>query len=252
MTTDEIVEKLRKRAAYLRKCFHENPASMVCLADELDRQADEIEREDCPVEQTRVQPRVLVPGDDEGLCGEVIGQYQIGSVGREYQFLCALKAGHRGFHQILFTRQVKAGPVEQTEGRYKRWKERIDLAFTAGMLGMQHESLMGGRKLSAHEFITSLRVAMREAETEFMNTREAGPVEQAKCAYGGPFPGFDGEREHRGMLVEFRYRNEGKAVPTTKRSTDGKRFNVCANHIHLYAADPLFEVAPRTDSAEPK
>jgi hypothetical protein len=44
-----IVEKLRKRAAYLRKCFHENPSSMVCLADELDRQAEEIE--DCTVEQ---------------------------------------------------------------------------------------------------------------------------------------------------------------------------------------------------------
>lgn len=41
-----IVEKLRKRAAYLRKCFQDKPVSMACLADELDRQADEIER-DC-------------------------------------------------------------------------------------------------------------------------------------------------------------------------------------------------------------
>jgi hypothetical protein len=46
-----IVEKLRKRAAYLRKCFHENPSSMACLADELDRQAEEIE--DCTVGQTK-------------------------------------------------------------------------------------------------------------------------------------------------------------------------------------------------------
>jgi hypothetical protein len=40
---DWIVDKLRKRAAYLRKCFAENPASTGCLADELDRQAKEIE-----------------------------------------------------------------------------------------------------------------------------------------------------------------------------------------------------------------
>jgi hypothetical protein len=40
------VAKLRKRAAYLRKCFQDKPASMACLADELERQADEIER-DC-------------------------------------------------------------------------------------------------------------------------------------------------------------------------------------------------------------
>lgn len=63
-------------------------------------------------------------------------------------------------------------PTPQTElERYKKWKKRIDTAFTAGMLGMEHEALMGGRRLSAHEFVTSLRVAMREAETEFMTAR---------------------------------------------------------------------------------
>jgi hypothetical protein len=34
--------KLRKRAAYLRKCFQDNPATLACMADELDRQAQEI------------------------------------------------------------------------------------------------------------------------------------------------------------------------------------------------------------------
>jgi hypothetical protein len=45
VTTEKIIEKLRQRAAYLRKCFADNPSSMACLADELDRQAGEIE--DC-------------------------------------------------------------------------------------------------------------------------------------------------------------------------------------------------------------
>jgi hypothetical protein len=39
----KMADKLRKRAAYLRKCFAENPASTGCLADEVDRLAKEIE-----------------------------------------------------------------------------------------------------------------------------------------------------------------------------------------------------------------
>lgn len=52
--------------------------------------------------------------------------------------------------------------------KLEQWKDTVEIAFTAGMLAMQHESLNGGRKLSAHEFVTSMQVAMRQAESEFM------------------------------------------------------------------------------------
>jgi hypothetical protein len=52
--------------------------------------------------------------------------------------------------------------------KLQQWKRTVENAFTAGMLGMEHGSLMGGTKLTAHGFITSLRVAMRQAEDEFM------------------------------------------------------------------------------------
>lgn len=42
-----------------------------------------------------------------------------------------------------------------------------------GMLGMEHGSLMGGTKLTAHGFIASLRVAMRQAEDDFMGVPKA-------------------------------------------------------------------------------
>jgi hypothetical protein len=40
---EEIVDKLRKRAAYLRQCFKDKPTTVACLADELERQAKEVE-----------------------------------------------------------------------------------------------------------------------------------------------------------------------------------------------------------------
>jgi hypothetical protein len=55
-----------------------------------------------------------------------------------------------------------------------QWKRTVENAFTAGMLGMEHASLMGGTKLTAHGFITSLRVAMRQAEDEFMGRNQPG------------------------------------------------------------------------------
>jgi len=56
--------------------------------------------------------------------------------------------------------------------RLTQWKRTVENAFTAGMLGMEHGALMGGTKLTAHGFITSLRVAMRQAEDEFMRRQK--------------------------------------------------------------------------------
>jgi hypothetical protein len=57
--------------------------------------------------------------------------------------------------------------------RLRQWRHTVQIAFTAGVLAMQNEPLNGGRKLSAHEFITSIQVAMRQAESDYMSARAA-------------------------------------------------------------------------------
>jgi hypothetical protein len=59
-----IVEKLRKRAAYLRKCSLP-PATLICMADELERLAKEIERDvvTCMANEPMVKTDAAPGGD---------------------------------------------------------------------------------------------------------------------------------------------------------------------------------------------
>ena len=69
--------------------------------------------------------------------------------------------------------RIKTNELSKQVEKLTQWKRTVENAFTAGMLGMEHGSLMGGTKLTAHGFITSLRVAMRQAEDEFMGVPKA-------------------------------------------------------------------------------
>ena len=64
--------------------------------------------------------------------------------------------------------RLKSHNLAKEVKRLTEWKRTVQDAFTCGMLSMEHGSLMGGTKLTTHGFITSLRVAMRQAEDEFM------------------------------------------------------------------------------------
>lgn len=60
--------------------------------------------------------------------------------------------------------------------------------------------------------------------------RSPHPTPAPECIYRGPFAGFNNVREHRGTLTTFRYKR------------DRGPFFVCANHVHLYAGDTLYEI----------
>jgi hypothetical protein len=66
--------------------------------------------------------------------------------------------------------RIKIYELSKQVEKLTKWKRTVENAFTAGMLGMEHGSLMGGTILTAHGFITSLRVAMRQAENEFIGS----------------------------------------------------------------------------------
>ena len=67
--------------------------------------------------------------------------------------------------------RIKTHELSKQIEKLTQWKRTVENAFTAGILGMEHGSLMGGTKLTAHGFITSLRVAMRQAEDELGGRR---------------------------------------------------------------------------------
>jgi hypothetical protein len=55
----------------------------------------------------------------------------------------------------------------------EQFKKRVDIAMTAGLLGMSGEV---GFKLPCHQFVTSLKVAFRQAESEYMSALSSVPA----------------------------------------------------------------------------
>lgn len=57
----------------------------------------------------------------------------------------------------------------------RKFKKAVDIAVTAGLLGMSGEV---GFKLPCHEFVTSIKVAFRQAETDYIEEFGTAAIRQ--------------------------------------------------------------------------
>jgi len=64
-------------------------------------------------------------------------------------------------------RAAREGELLSEVKALREYKKHVDIAWTAGMLGLSGEV---GFKIQMHEFFTSLKVAFRQAEDEYMKT----------------------------------------------------------------------------------